>query len=55
MGGGLAAHDASVGRLVDAYRRLPPNAPVRLGKATTNLFRPRAGDGPRLDVSVRED
>jgi FAD/FMN-containing dehydrogenase len=50
MGGSLAAHDAGVARLVDAYRRLPPGAPVRLRKRTSNLFRPRAGDGAPLDV-----
>ena len=38
--------------LLAAYRALPPSAPVRLAKRTSNLFRPRsAPTGPRLDVS----
>jgi len=31
---------------------LPPGAPVRLGKKTSNLFRPRAAVDQRLDVSA---
>ncbi|MFN2539467.1 MAG: FAD-binding protein [Mycobacteriales bacterium] len=31
---------------------LPPGTPVRLGKKTSNLFRPRADTGHRLDVSA---
>jgi FAD/FMN-containing dehydrogenase len=41
-----------VGRLVASYRAIPVGAPVRLGKRTSNLFRPRAATGqPGLDVS----
>jgi len=36
------AHEAGVERLVQSYRDLPPGAPVRLAKRTSNLFRPRA-------------
>ncbi len=39
-------------RLVVSYRAIPAGAPVRLGKRTSNLFRPRAATGqPGLDVS----
>ncbi|NHA67647.1 FAD-binding oxidoreductase [Phycicoccus flavus] len=49
---GAAAHDAAVQRLVDSYRAIPPGAPVRLAKRTSNLFRARtATDAPGLDVS----
>jgi FAD/FMN-containing dehydrogenase len=49
--GGLR-HAAAVERLTASYRRIPPGAPVRLAKKTSNLFRPRARvDTPGLDVS----
>jgi FAD/FMN-containing dehydrogenase len=64
----LAAHEAAVARLRDAYAAVPPGLPVRLAKPTSNLFRfrdtPKPG-GPgrqrqaagtesvrRLDVSA---
>ncbi|PRX48191.1 FAD/FMN-containing dehydrogenase [Prauserella shujinwangii] len=49
----LAEHDARVARLRQQLGTLPPGAPVRLAKRTSNLFRPRtAGDGlGALDVS----
>jgi FAD/FMN-containing dehydrogenase len=40
-----------VADLQRAYRTLPAWETVRLGKKTSNLFRPRAKAGPRLDVS----
>jgi FAD/FMN-containing dehydrogenase len=41
-----------VERLQRQYDALPPGAPVRLGKKTSNLFRTRADTGaPRLDVA----
>src|SRR6476646_9138389 len=48
------AHEAEVARLVQAYAALPPDAPVRLAKRTSNLFRFRdatAGPAGGLDVS----
>jgi FAD/FMN-containing dehydrogenase len=49
---GWAAHSAAVERLRGSYDALPPSAPVRLAKKTTNLFRPRAATAaPGLDVS----
>ncbi|MCW2571190.1 MAG: FAD-linked oxidase [Frankiales bacterium] len=45
-------YDALVARLREQYAALPPDAPVRLGKKTSNLFRTRAASSaPRLDVS----
>ena len=39
-------------RLRESYAALPPGAPVRLAKQTSNLFRVRGtSDGPGLDVS----
>jgi FAD/FMN-containing dehydrogenase len=35
----LAAHEAAVARLRDAYAAVPPGLPVRLAKPTSNLFR----------------
>ena len=35
----LAAHEAAVARLRDAYAAVPPGVPVRLAKPTSNLFR----------------
>jgi FAD/FMN-containing dehydrogenase len=49
------AHEAEVARLVQAYAALPPGAPVRLAKRTSNLFRFRdatAGATAELDVSA---
>src|SRR6202042_1398532 len=55
----LAAHEAAVARLRDAYAAVPPGVPVRLAKPTSNLFRFRdsAKPGPAaervsLDVSA---
>jgi FAD/FMN-containing dehydrogenase len=49
----LAAHQAAVARLRDAYAAVPPDVPVRLAKPTSNLFRYRDAQGGRsLDVSA---
>jgi FAD/FMN-containing dehydrogenase len=41
-----------VQRLLESYRAVPPTAPVRLAKPTSNLFRSRATvDAPGLDTS----
>ena len=49
---GAPRHHAAVDRLTASYQRIPPGAPVRLAKRTSNLFRPRSGtDQPGLDVS----
>jgi FAD/FMN-containing dehydrogenase len=47
------AHQAAVDRLRRDYESLPPGAPVRLAKRTSNLFRFRdpAPGTPKLDVS----
>jgi FAD/FMN-containing dehydrogenase len=46
------AHAAGVERLIASYRALPPTAPVRLAKRTSNLFRARAKPAARgLDTS----
>lgn len=51
-GSAWQAHDAAVARLRASYDAIPPGAPVRLAKKTSNLFRPRASTGtPGLDVS----
>jgi FAD/FMN-containing dehydrogenase len=48
-----AAHDHAVTALRESYVAIPPGAPVRLAKATSNLFRFRdAGAGPGLDVAA---
>src|SRR5262245_23121237 len=39
-------------RLRDQYAALPPGAPVRLAKRTSNLFRPRAAAAAGLDVAA---
>jgi len=45
-------HEAAVARLRASYAAIPPGAPVRLAKKTTNLFRARsASTAPGLDVS----
>src|SRR6266568_8309415 len=49
------AHEAEVTRLREAYAALPPGAPVRLAKRTSNLFRFRdakADAAGGLDVSA---
>src|SRR5438132_7986220 len=46
------AHEAEVARLREAYAALPPDAPVRLAKRTSNLFRFRDADG-RTDPAAR--
>src|SRR5690348_17922619 len=50
------AHETAVARLRAAYAAVPPGAPVRLAKRTSNLFRFReasGGAGPALlDVSA---
>ena len=49
---GWELHERAVARLRESYATIPPGAPVRLGKRTSNLFRPRARhDAPGLDVS----
>ena len=40
----LAAHEAAVARLRDAYTAVPAGVPVRLAKPTSNLFRFRDSD-----------
>jgi len=50
--GRFRRHEAAVDRLQASYAAIPPGAPVRLAKRTSNLFRPRSGlDVPGLDVS----
>src|ERR1700678_2296672 len=52
----LAAHEAAVARLRDAYAAVPPGVKVRLAKPTSNLFRFREGDakaGAKAGESVR--
>ncbi|MFV2194880.1 FAD-binding oxidoreductase [Nocardiopsis sp. LOL_012] len=50
---GLAAHDEAVRRLRREFRALPGDAPVRLAKPTSNLFRFREpSSSPPLDVSA---
>jgi FAD/FMN-containing dehydrogenase len=46
------AHEAEVARLRAAYLALPPGAPVRLAKRTSNLFRFRDSAAADLDVSA---
>ena len=38
------SHEVEVARLREAYAALPPGAPVRLAKRTSNLFRFRDAD-----------
>ena len=48
-----ARHDLAVARLAASYARHPADAPVRLAKKTSNLFRARARtDAPGLDVAL---
>ena len=47
-----AAHAVGVERLLESYRAVPPTAPIRLAKRTSNLFRMRsAADSPGLDTT----
>jgi FAD/FMN-containing dehydrogenase len=48
---GWDEHDRGVRRLRDSYAALPPGAPVRLAKRTSNVFRGRAQPGTGLDVT----
>jgi FAD/FMN-containing dehydrogenase len=49
---GFPEHAARVARLVEHYRSIPADAPVRLAKKTSNLFRDRDRTAaPRLDVN----
>jgi FAD/FMN-containing dehydrogenase len=49
---GWDVHEAGVGRLQASYAAIPADAPVRLAKPTSNLFRARAASSaPGLDVS----
>jgi FAD/FMN-containing dehydrogenase len=45
----LAAHEAAVARLRDAYAAVPPDVPVRLAKPTSNLFRFREVGAGKAD------
>jgi FAD/FMN-containing dehydrogenase len=47
-----ADYEVAVAELRAELAALPPDAPVRLGKRTSNLFRPRAEVDHRLDVSA---
>ena len=47
----LAAHEAAVARLRDAYAAVPPGVPVRLAKPTSNLFRFRDSAKPGVRAS----
>jgi FAD/FMN-containing dehydrogenase len=50
--GSWQRHAAAVDRLRASYAAIPPGAPVRVAKRTSNLFRPRSEvDVPGLDVS----
>src|SRR3954454_23869596 len=46
-----SAYRRAVAELRHAYASLPPGAPVRLRKRTSNLFRPRAAVDVTLDVT----
>ncbi|HEX5860649.1 MAG TPA: FAD-binding oxidoreductase [Nocardioides sp.] len=48
---GWDQHDAAVERLRGSLAALPADAPVRLAKPTSNLFRPRSRSTAGLDVS----
>ena len=49
---GWTEHERAVDRLRASYQAIPPGALVRLGKRTSNLFRPRAAtQAPGLDVA----
>src|SRR6476659_8419244 len=52
MSSGIAQHNEAVRRLQQSYAAVPADAPVRLAKRTSNLFRPRdAVPSAGLDVS----
>ncbi len=51
-GAGSAGYAAAVAALPRASRALPADAPVRLAKPTSNLFRTRTAPAARLDVSA---
>ncbi|MCC2592848.1 FAD-binding oxidoreductase [Tessaracoccus sp. OS52] len=44
-------HDRAIARLRASYEAIPADAPVRLKKSTSNLFRPRHSTASGLDVS----
>ena len=48
---GWDQHSAGEARLTESYAALPPAAPVRLAKRTSNLFRGRTATTAGLDVS----
>ncbi len=48
---GWDQHGAAVDRLCASFSALPADAPVRLAKHTSNLFRPREASAAGLDVS----
>ena len=48
---GWDQHSAAVERLCASFAALPHDAPVRLAKSTSNLFRPRSQSAAGLDVS----
>ncbi len=48
---GWEQHSTGVARLRQSWAALPPGAPVRLAKRTSNLFRGRAALGRGLDVT----
>ncbi|MCD6638513.1 MAG: FAD-binding oxidoreductase [Nocardioides sp.] len=48
---GWGHHAAGMARLEESYASLPPGAPVRLAKRTSNLFRGRSASSGGLDVS----
>ncbi|MGI8887875.1 MAG: FAD-binding oxidoreductase, partial [Nocardioidaceae bacterium] len=53
---GSRTHEAGVERLMQSYAAIPPGAPVRLAKRTSNLFRPRSAPlAPGLDTSGLTD
>jgi FAD/FMN-containing dehydrogenase len=49
-----ARFEAAKARMVEELAKVPPGAPVRLGKRTSNLFRPRAPAQRRLPVDGLE-
>jgi FAD/FMN-containing dehydrogenase len=52
---GWEVHSEGVARLLRSWAALPPGAPVRLAKRTSNLFRGREAHGVGLDVSGLAD
>lgn len=50
---GYAQHGSAIASLPESYRGLPTNAPIRLAKKTSNLFRPRIK--PAVPVAVGPD